>query len=114
MSSLTQSMDARQRSFWPGAHAKYNLTISGCSGIDFIENGIWSLDKNLIDFNVRSSPTNSGAPLKWAFASSENGQISLIPDYFTGSYIDRGYSKALSYRRGVANASKIGEDQATD
>ena len=57
---------------------------------------------------------NSGAPLKWAFASSEAGQISLISDFFTRSYIDRGYRQALSFRREVAQAYNIGEDQATD
>ncbi len=94
----------------------YCLAVySSCAhGIDFDERGSWLLDRNILTFQVLPSPTNSGAPLKWAFATTQDGEVSLIADFFTKSYLDRGYVKNLSYRRIGEQNRKKGEVLATD
>ena len=94
----------------------YRLELfSDCSfGRDFVACGSWSLDGNVLSFIISSSPTNLPTPVKWAFATTHDGEVVMIPDLVSGSYIDRGYLQAHFFRRQVAQASRKGEDQSTD
>ena len=94
----------------------YRLTISSScfTGCDFDERGNWLLDRNIISFQASPSPTNSGAPLKWAFATTQDGEVTLIADFFAKSYLDRGYVKSHSYRKLGELKQLNGEDQPTD
>ncbi len=75
-----------------------NLYAECAHGCDFVERGIWRLERNILCFQVSPSPSNSGNPLKWAFATTQDGDVSLIPNFYAHSYLDRGYRKSLSFR----------------
>ena len=70
-----------------------------CSfGCDFLERGTWRLERNIICFQVSRSPSNSGNPMRWAFATSQDADVALIPNFYAHSFLDRGYRKSLSFR----------------
>ncbi len=75
-----------------------NLYAECSQGCDFVERGTWCLDRNILCFQVSPSPSNSGNPMKWAFATVQDGDVSLIPNFYAHSYLDRGYRKSLSFR----------------
>lgn len=88
----------------------YCVTIYGCFGVDFVETGKWSFDRNVIDFSVNPSSTNSGRPMRWAYAIIQNGKLAIVPDCFADWYLDRGEPISLAFRpANVKTANDLGE-----
>jgi hypothetical protein len=107
---LVGDFSMTQESLQLNSDGTYCVTIYCCFGVAFVETRKWSLERNLIDFSVNPSSTNSRRPMRWAYAIIQNGKLAIIPDYFTDSHLDRGGPISLAFRPVVVKtANDLGE-----